>query len=465
MYKILIFYIHAFLLIFICGACSNQLKNEERNLTAEEQSTLNIESVPSEKSDYAIPEELKTVWTYKDGYSLEETRGFREMYGPASGVTADDVGSYASSRFSEISNTAIVHRKGQVSVLEYQPIPDLGKISATTILGTLTLEEVMADPRSRMKAITVIHDGKIVFEKYIGIRDWDNHIWASATKIFNGTLLHIAEEEDLVDLHEPVVAYLPELEGTDWEGVKVADVLHQRSGLDISESRLNSAPDHPVTILYAILGGDESLPPGTSLISAVKGAEKKLEPGTRFEYASINTTVCTMILEGVYNKPFEDILTEKIWGPSGMEGDGVLGLTPTGESMAFGAFAARLRDLARFGMLFTPSWNVISSEQVVSEPYFSKAMEAAKPELYGEDYLSKRLYYDFGESNFGASYQWDAVFTDGDLYKSGRTGQCLYVSPQTNTVVVWYSSAYQAEVWIHAYAREMVKQVFRNQIQ
>lgn len=162
-------------------------------------------------------------------------------------------------------------------------------------------------------------------------------------------------------------------------------------------------------------------------MAAVKASKKKLEPGERFEYASTNTTVCTMILESVYNKPFEDILTEKIWGKSGMEGDGVLGLTPSGESMAYGAFAARLRDLARFSMLFTPSWKVISSEQVVSDNFFSKALTAAKPEVYGEDYLSKRFFNDFGETGFGASYQWDAVFKDGDMYKSGRTGQCAFM--------------------------------------
>ena len=144
-----------------------------------------------------------------------------------------------------------------------------------------------------------------------------------------------------------------------------------------------------------------------------------------------------------------------------MEGDGVLGLTVSGEPSSPGAFAARLRDLARFGMLFTSSWKTIAKERVVSENYFAKAKAAAKPEIYGEDYMSKRLLNDFGEEGFGASYQWDAVFPDGDFYKSGRTGQCLYVSPETDTVVVYYSSSYKAEVWVHAYAREIVKKLFR----
>jgi len=350
---------------------------------------------------------------------------------------------------------------GQVSNLESEPISAIKDVSATTILGTMTLEEMMNDPRSRMKAIAVIHDGKVVFEKYIGIRDWDNHLWASATKILSGTLMHMAEEEGLVDLKNPVTTYLPELKGTDWEGVKVEDVLHQRSGLDISESRLGSSPDHPVTFLYAIAAGDPNLPPEASLIDAVKVCKKSLEPGSRYEYASINTFVTTLILERVSEIPVEDLITDRIWSKSGMEGDGLLGLSPSGEPMLFGAFAARLRDLARFGMLFTPSWKVIANEQVISDEYFDKVLKAAKSEVYGEDYMSERLINHFDESGFGASYQWDAVFKDGDMYKSGRTGQCLYVSPKTNTVIVWYSSAYQAEVWVHAYAREIVKQMFR----
>ena len=65
----------------------------------------------------------------------------------------------------------------------------------------------------------------------------------------------------------------------------------------------------------------------------------------------------------------------------------------------------------------------------VSDSYFANAVKEAKTDIYGKDYMSQRLINDFGESNFGASYQWDAVFKDGDMYKSGRTGQCLYVSP------------------------------------
>ena len=99
-----------------------------------------------------------------------------------------------------------------------------------------------------MKAIAVIHNGELVFEEYIGLRDWDNHFWASATKIIVGTLVHIVEEEGLVDFENLVIDYLPELKGTNWEGIKLGDVLHQRSGLDVGEGGLSSSPDHPIAL-------------------------------------------------------------------------------------------------------------------------------------------------------------------------------------------------------------------------
>jgi hypothetical protein len=42
------------------------------------------------------------------------------------------------------------------------------------------------------------------------------------------------------------------------------------------------------------------------------------------------------------------------------------------------------------------------------------------------------------------------VFADGDIYKSGFQGQGLYVSPETDTVVVFFSTTYND---LPAYAR------------
>ena len=68
---------------------------------------------------------------------------------------------------------------------------------------------------------------------------------------------------------------------------------------------------------------------------------------------------------------------------------------------------------------------------------------------------------EFGPGPIAAAYQWDAIFEDGDLYKAGRNGNCLYVSPETDTVVVWFSTTYDNSLWLNMYARAIVNEHFR----
>ena len=412
-------------------------------------------------SDYSIPSELSPVWKWKNGYTAEETMYYRRAYNGEALTESGDVGVYATRNLGEVIPTALVHRDGPVVMLEKAPIPEIANVTATTDLGTMTLRQMMDDPRSRFKAIAVVHKGKLVFEEYIGLRPWDNHIWASAAKSLNGILINQLEEEGRINLSAPVSTYLPELKGTAWAKVAVADVLHQHSGLDIREGSLGE-PGHPTTLFYKTFAGGDDLPKDASFMTSVKMAGKLREPKQLFEYASINTFVLGMILEKITGKPFHDLVTERIWSKAGMEGDALLGLSPSGEPSAFGMFSSRLRDMARYGMLYTPSWSVVAKERVVSETYLPKVYAASIPEIFPGNNLGDRMIKGFGNIEMGASYQWDAVFSDGDIYKSGRTGQCLYISPETDTVVVWFSSTYQSTLWVHAYAREIVKKIFRK---
>ena len=263
-------------------------------------------------SGYSVPAELSPVWKWKDGYSDEETLYFRRAYTGAAAQTQDDVGSYAASHLTEILPTAMIYRNGPVAMLESTPMPEIANVVATTDLGTMTLGEMMKDPRSRFKAVAVVHKGKLVFEQYIGIRPWEIVLWASSSKTIVGLLAHQMAEEGLLDLSAPVSTYLPELKGTAWSKVPVEAVLHHRSGLDVGEGNLGK-PGHPTTLFYATMTGGEALPKDASLMDAVKKATKLAEPGQVFEYASINTYVLGRTLEKITRNPVHDLITERIW--------------------------------------------------------------------------------------------------------------------------------------------------------
>jgi hypothetical protein len=53
-----------------------------------------------------------------------------------------------------------------------------------------------------------------------------------------------------------------------------------------------------------------------------------------------------------------------------------------------------------------------------------------------------------------ATYQWDAVWTDGDFFKAGFRGQGLYISPSQDLVIAFFGSASQGQ---KAYARAIAK--------
>lgn len=412
------------------------------------------------QADYTIPEFLTPLSTWRDGYSLEETLRFRRGYADSTLTSGADDGAYAITHLTEVLPAAIVHRAGSVSELSRAAMPEIQSVVATTALGTMSLREMIDDERSRLRAIVVVHQGRIVFEEYPALRAWDNHIWGSAAKTVAGLVVHLLSEEGLVDLAAPVGRYVPELADTEWADVPVSEVLHQRSGLDILESDLGD-PAKPATRFYATFAGASFLPEDASYLDAIRPARRLMEPGRQYQYSSLNTYVAGLIAEKVTGRPLHDVVTERIWSRAGMEGDAVLGLSPGGEPSLFGIYASRLRDLARYALLFTPSWNVVASEPLVGPSYLPAVYAAARPEVYAGNTMSDRLIADFGVEGIGASYQWDAVFPDGDLYKSGRGGQCIYVSPDTDTVVVYFSAAYQGDLWVHAYAREIVTQLFR----
>ncbi len=58
------------------------------------------------------------------------------------------------------------------------------------------------------------------------------------------------------------------------------------------------------------------------------------------------------LLETVYGKPFNEIISEKLWKPAGMAGDARMMTDRVGDAIASQGLYSRIFDLARFGELF-----------------------------------------------------------------------------------------------------------------
>nr|WP_321452291.1 serine hydrolase domain-containing protein [uncultured Carboxylicivirga sp.] len=413
-------------------------------------------------SAFAQNAELTPIKEFSKDIKPEQVQKYRKDYRSKDFLINADNGTYGFLNIPEFYLTATVNKgAGQVAMLEEEPNEAIWNTKTDTKLGKMPLRDLVNLEEARMQGLLVIHDGKIVLEVYNGMRQLDKHSWFSASKQLLGMTVHILEEEGLIDLEKSVNYYIPEYDTEDWKKIKVKHLLHHVSGMDYVESNENFMnPDHPLNkaVKYSLSTRWEDA--GESVFDLMKGVKSHIEPGVRYEYSSMNTQILGFIVERVTDKKYEEVVSDKIWAQVGMECDGQYGMSAHGEPLSAGLFTSRLRDFGRFAMLYTPSWNKVSDTKIVSDSYFEKAYDTEfAPALVNGWDGSKAPAFKEGQSH--ATYQWDIVFDDGDMYKAGRYGQGIYVSPETNTVVVFFSNVFMNKFYIPDFARQIVKQNYR----
>jgi CubicO group peptidase (beta-lactamase class C family) len=367
---------------------------------------------------------------------------------------------YCYLRTPEFLPHAWVHREGSVSALDSQPMDSLKEVKAATALGTLSLGEYLqARP---VDGWLVLHRGKIVFERYLQMRPIDKHIWWSVTKSLAGTMVALLEDEGLVDVRNPIETFIKELADSDWRGTPVIDILDMASGMagrDMDEPDSYTDPESPIGLYEGSLG----MTPRTAKTMASTyeyiPTLKRLRPsGQVFEYSSIDTQILSWMAEQVTGQSFPELVSERIWRKMGAESDAMILLSPAGIADSHGMMVSTLRDLGRYGLLFTPSWRVVSAQQIISEACIRRFQIGGRPEIFDKAFLGKMTIEVIGERPRHNTYQWDVVFEDGDFFKGGYGGQGLYVSPARDLVVAAFSSGVGHEnIEILAYARSIIR--------
>jgi CubicO group peptidase (beta-lactamase class C family) len=289
----------------------------------------------------------------------------------------------------------------------------------------------------------VVQRGAIVYERYPRMRSFDKHIWWSVTKTLVATLVAVLEERGLVDVSAPVETYLPEVVGSGWQGVSIRDVLDMASGISCSESEgAYGDPDICVSRFEASLG---ILPPTAhtpaDTWAFVAALPRAAQPGHVFDYASVNTFLLGILTERVSGLPFAELATRDVWSRIGAGADAAIIVSRNGDAMTHSGLCSTLRDLARYGLLFTPSWPVVASERIISQRYLDAIQRGGRPELFERNGSgASRVAALGGERPRHNSYQWDLVMPDGDFYKGGYAGQGLYISPARDLVIAFFGS-------------------------
>ncbi|MDE0755376.1 MAG: serine hydrolase [Woeseiaceae bacterium] len=373
------------------------------------------------------------------GFSLEEATAFRNEWTADNWDEGGALMRYVFLNMPEFWNHSVISRGGSTRDLPLSTRKDVTNFSTTTGDGEKSLQDYVNN--STVNGALVLHRGKIVFEAYPRMRQQDKHLYMSVSKGHAASLIAMLEDRELIDVTKGVETYLPSLQDSGWAGVSVQDVLDMSSGIGCLEGE-EGAYDNPDRCYYqyeASLGWLRATEATLdSPFAYMETLEAHRPAGEAFEYTSPNTFILGWIAESISGQPYADMISTEIWQKMGAEADGIIVAPRRGVPIASGGISSTLRDMARFGLLFTPSGRA-GVQPIISDAYLKKIQEGGRPEIFVADGDEEKKRID-GELPRHNTYQWDFVMQDGDFFKGGFGGQGLYVSPSRDLVIAFFGS-------------------------
>ena len=348
------------------------------------------------------------------GFTKDEIYAFhKRIFEGGNWTEYGDLERYYYLNFSEIKKHSRIPRSDTPKILEETPRDDVKNFSTSTDLkkgGGLSLNDYVQ--QVEVNGLIIIHKGKIVFEGYPRMFPNDLHINMVITQTFVSTSIAILEDKGLIDTSKPIDYYFDSLKNSGWEGVPVLDILAMSSGIDRVPLETYEVSFDPIKDL-----------------ATAKSAKPS---GTEYQWSNADAMVLTLLVEKISGLTFKDFVEQEIWRKIGAEYSALLGINTNGTSISYAdGMSTTLRDLAKFGLAFTPSGRK-SANPIISDAHLSKIRNVNKN--------LKETSRNFKETIY-SSYQWGAVFDDGDFYKGAHGGQGLYISPSKDLVIAFFGTS------------------------
>jgi len=336
----------------------------------------------------------------------------------------------------QIFPTVNVYRNGPVRELAYKPMQEIAAYEVDTPDGPVPFEWFIQSDHSTTMGVVILHRGEIVFESYPRMKEYEKPVTWSVAKVMPATVIRILEERGEVDVSKPIDFYISELAESSFAGMSIRDILDMASGLDCSDEYESWDACY---YRYSMAIGDgfrtEDAPDNPYEFAATYKATKLAEPGTVFSYSGLNTFLLGWLVEELMNMPFQDALTKEVWYHIGAEADASYFAPRYGIAVTHGGFLSRMRDLARFGLLFTPSYSVVSDRKIISDEHIEFLRNGGRAHL-----LANAGIPGFEKRGIKHNiYQWDAIYENDNFYKGGWAGQGLIVNPTRDVVAVFTS--------------------------
>ena len=284
-------------------------------------------------------------------------------------------------------------------------------------------------------AVLVLHKGTIVYERYLGVTRRDTpHIAFSVTKSFVGTLAEMLIHEGKLDPAAPVAELLPEMRGSGFADARLREVLDMTTALAFSEDYTDANSGIGA---FSMALGLTPRPMGYAgpqdVYAFLPSIAKAGDHGAAFTYRTCNTEVLGWIVARTEGKRLDQVLSERIWQPLGMEQDADFLIDSTGMPFAGGGLNPVLRDLARFGEAMRCGGQLGGAQVVPGAAVESIRGGASKAAF------AKAGYVYLPDCSYRSQW-WMMPGNRGAFAARGIHGQALYIDPPSELVIARFGS-------------------------
>ncbi len=332
-------------------------------------------------------------------------------------------------------STNVWRGDGPVSPLPRALRTDIDAVEFQPLGGGEALTWAQSLDANYTDAIIVLHQGRVVYERYLGVMTPHSpHMAMSVTKSMFGTLGAMLVAEGKLDENALVTRYIPELAGSGWADATVRQVLDMTTGLKYSE---NYADPQAEVWQHARAGGILPRPPGyagpRTFYEFLRTVRKEGEHGQAFAYKTVNTDVLGWLIRRATGQTVGEVLSERIWQKLGAEQDAYLLIDSEGTEFAGGGFNPVLRDLARFGEMIRLGGHY-NGQQIVPRAVVDDIRRGADKAQFA------KAGYKLLE---GWSYRdmwWVSHNAHGAFSARGIHGQAIYIDPRAEMVIVRFGS-------------------------
>lgn len=260
-----------------------------------------------------------------------------------------------------------------------------------------------------VSGLIVLQDGKVRLERYARGQTAQGR-WTSfsVAKSFTSTLVGAAIKDGYIkSVDDPVTQYIPELIGSGYDGVTVAQLLSMTSGVKWNEDYFD--PNSDVVRMFS-----KPVQPGEdATVAYMRTLPRETKPGTKWVYKTGETNLVGVLVTRATGKALADYLSEKVWKPYGMERDAFWMIDPSQQEIGGCCLSVSLRDYARMGQFVLEG-----GKGAVNADWFPAATSAKA--VIGPGY--------------GYGYQW-WTYPDNQFGAQGIYGQSIFIDPAHKIVI------------------------------